>query len=322
MPRAWSVSRASGASPRGGARGCPPARRAATRSSRASAPGPARVWERARRTPTGQGRATGPGRGSRAPAKRARAHAAGAVDAGEVDDAVTPRLRSLGGLAHDRGPGARRAGPLPSREQALGLLRAGRDPPPVQAIADPPPPVRQLAAAERHAAQGDVQRPQEQREHEQPWPQLGELAGGLEIVDPDVGGCVDLAAARRGADGGEQRLVGAEQPVLGRRRRDEPERPGERRLAGSLLGDANGIGAAREVRHRRLVHARGDLVQVHGRRLEVGPDHRHRRRVEVPRPSRRCSGSRRAGTCDRPGPRMRPRCRRSPRPGTSSRPSG
>ena len=79
------------------------------------------------------------------------------------------------------------------------------------------PPVRELAPPERHPPQRDVERPQQQREDQQQRPQVGEAARGLEVVDPRVGGEGELATAGRGAQRREQRLVRAEQPVLGRR---------------------------------------------------------------------------------------------------------
>ena len=94
------------------------------------------------------------------------------------------RRRAVRRLAQDRRPGAGRPGAVPRGEQALDGLRPRRHPSTADPVGDPAAAVGELAPPERDAPQRDVQRPQQQREHEQPRPQLGELARGLEVVDP------------------------------------------------------------------------------------------------------------------------------------------
>ena len=60
----------------------------------------------------------------------------------------------------------------------------------------------ELAAADRHPSQRDVERPQQQREHEQQRPQLRVLVGRREVVRPRIHRRVELAAVRRRSERG------------------------------------------------------------------------------------------------------------------------
>ena len=186
-----------------------------------------------------------------------------------------------------------RARPLaassPSAVAVRGAAARRRRPMP----ADPAARRRQLAPPERHPPQGDVERPQQQRQDQQQRPQLGEPVRGGQVVASTgpAAVAIDRPAGRR-PQRGEERLVGAEQPVLGRGRRDQPDRPPERRRPRPRLRDPDGVRARLDLAERRLVDARarpgrGSTVA----RLEVRPDDRRARRVEV---ARRAVGRRRS----------------------------
>ena len=82
---------------------------------------------------------------------------------------------------------------------------------------------------------------------------------------------------------GEERHVHAEEPVLGRDRLDEPDRPPERRRARAHLRDPDGVRAGVDLAEVRLVDARRDLVELDLGGVEVRARDGRQRVVEVAR---------------------------------------
>ena len=156
-------------------------------------------------------------------------------------DAESPRR--IAARADD--PAARsRAASMP----ATSTGRGATDATPAPAAGHPAPRVGQLAPPDRDPPQGDVERPQQQRQDQQHRPEVGVGVGRLEVVGPRLGRQVDRPPAGRRAERREERLVRAEEPVLGGRRRDEAQRPPERRRAGPRLRDADDVRARRRSR--------------------------------------------------------------------------
>ena len=94
-------------------------------------------------------------------------------------------------------------------------------------LADPRPGCGELPSPDRHAPQGDVERPQEQREHQQQRPQVRRARRRAQVVDPRVERRHDLGPAGRGA----QRRSGTARSrrAAGTRRRSvRPGRPSAR----------------------------------------------------------------------------------------------
>ena len=273
---------------------------------RAGRPGGATGARRPGRAPAvGAGPAGRRARGRRAAGRRDRRR--GGSLARPERCATRPATRSSG---PGRGPPA---SPPPSRCAA----------PPPAPSPDPTDPAarrRQLAPAERHPPQGDVERPQEQRQDQQQRPQVGEPVRGGQVVRPRVERAsrrptppvAARSAARNGSLAPSSRYsaaVGATSPTV-RPSGDDPGRVWVTRTA-----YAPGLDLA----ERRLVDAGRDLGEARrSRGSRSGPTTLARRRVEVARRAVRLDAldvQRRlaAGRLE-----ASPRCRRSPRPGTSS----
>ena len=284
-------------------------RRGGTDGGRCCAAGPARAARQ---------EAAGRRRGSR-PAVDGAAPGSGPRELPSRSPSACPRPASR------RGPhrNAARASLVRARPLAASIPSAvavrGRSRP--TSSPDPTHPAArrdQLAPPERHPAKGDVERPEQQRQDQQHRPQVGEPVGGRQVVPPRVERGGDDRPAGRRPKRGEERLVGAELPVLGRGLGDQPDRPTERRRARPGLGHPDGVRPRLDLAERRLVDPGRDLDQADGRRLEVGPDDARARRVEVARRPVRARRSRRGARSRRRSSRTSPRCRLSPRPGRSS----
>ena len=165
-------------------------------------------------------RRAGRGAGA-APSRRVGVGAAvGVTGAGSVGDAPACAVAVVAepSVASRRiaDAGAGRPGAVPRGEQALDGLRPRRHPSTADPVGHPAAAVGELAPAQRDAPERDVQRPQQQREHEQPRPQLGELARGLEVVDP---------GARRACPARGRRSPPGSPPAAARSRRGAGTRP-------------------------------------------------------------------------------------------------
>ncbi len=189
------------------------------------------------------------------------------------------------GLAQDR---RLRAPADPARSRAASMLsdacvRAATRRPRTLSD-DPAPAVGKLPAAQRDAPQRDVQRPQQQREDQQPRPHVRVAARRLQVVHPDVGR--QRRPPRRPSRPGSRPGAARWRPGAGTRPAVGATSPSVRpsgAVAGLGLGHAHRVGAALERRDRRLVHARRHLRQVHGRGLQVRSHQRDAGRVEVAR---------------------------------------
>ena len=169
----------------------------------------------------------------------------------------------LGRCASQCRPRLARPGPAARRQHPFGggRSRCGR-PTPSPDPADPAARRHQLAPPERHPAQGDVERPQEQRQDEEQRPQVGEPVGGGQVVPPRVERRGDDRPAGRRPQRGQERLVGAELPVLGRGLGDQPDRPTERRRARPGLGHPDRVRPRLDLAERRLVDPGRDLDEA------------------------------------------------------------
>ena len=286
-------------------------------------PAPAPAWASGSVRPGRRGRT---GRRDRASARTGRAsrslrrgRCAGARRRRRAD-----RPARLAGRPHARLACLARTGPLAGGEQTLASRRSRRRrPAPATDAADPAARRGQLATTERHPPQGDVERPEQQRQDQQQRPQLGEPVGGRQVVAPRVErGRRSTAAAGGRAERARNGSLAPSMAVLGRRRGDQPDGPPERRRPRPRLGHPDGIGARIDLAERRLVDAGRDLDEV-DRRAARDPARPRRRSSRRSR-----AASRRLDALDvEPGlaagrSRTSPRCPRSPRPGTSSSRAG
>ena len=175
------------------------------------------------------------------------------------------RSRCLGSAGSLEGTGSRphrgtriaRPGSTARRQQALGRRGAWtRGPAPSPDPAHPTACRRDLASPERHPAQGDVERPQEQGQDQQQRPQLGEPVRGGQVMAPRVERCRHDRPAGRGPQRRQERLVGTQLAVLGRGRGDQPDRSPEWRRPRPRLRHPHRIRARLDLAERRFVDAR------------------------------------------------------------------
>ena len=168
---------------------------------------------------------------------------------------------------------AERAPADPARSRAANRLSVGcvrrRHAPPADPVADPAAPVGQLAPAQRDAPERDVERPQQQREDEQPaaTASVNRLVA-CEVVDPGLG-------RRRPARGRRSRR--GSPPAAARSRPSSRYSAGVGATSPSVRPSGGEPGLVCVTRtayaplssdvDRRLVHARRDLAEVDRRRL-------------------------------------------------------
>ena len=208
-----------------------------------------------------------------------------------------PLAASIPSAVAVRGPAARRRRPIPpTQPRAAASSRRPSD-------------IRRRAMSSGHRSSARTR----SSGHK-----LGEPVGGGQVVPPRVERRGDDRPAGRRPQRGEERLVGAELPVLGRGLGDQPDRPPERRRPRPGLGHPDRVRPRLDLAERRLVDPGRDLDEAH-RRAARGRARRRSRssrrsRVAI-RPLRR---SRREARSCRRSSRTSPRCRRSPRPGRSS----
>ena len=167
---------------------------------------------------------------------------------------------------------------LAGRHHPRDLDRARRHRP-SRPAGQPAPRVGELPPADRDPPQGDVERPQEHREDEEPRPEIGRRGVGGQVVRPRLRRRLDRPAARRRAERGEVRLVRAEDPVLRGGRRDEPERPPQGRVPRPRLRDPDHVRPGVDLAEIRLVHARRRSATARPP-SSSGPASSSRRRVE------------------------------------------
>ena len=149
---------------------------------------------------------------------------------------AAPSLDRRGRRPH-RGPGVACAGldPLAAQEALGGRGPRTRGPAPSPDPAHPAARRRELAPPDRHPPQGDVERPQQQREDQQQRPQVGEPVRGGQVVHPRLGGASSTdrppVAARSDARNGSlapsgrySAAVGATSPTV----RPSGDDPGSR----------------------------------------------------------------------------------------------
>ena len=150
------------------------------------------------------------------------------MTAASLSAATSPR--SIAARADE--PAARsRAASIPATSTGRGATAARRRQPPASQ--------RRASASSRRpidtrrSAMSSGQR--RSARIEQCRPEVGVRVGRLEVVGPGLDRRLDRAPAGRRPERGEERLVRPEQAVLGGGRRDEAERPPERRRAGPRL---------------------------------------------------------------------------------------